>query len=218
MRPIETLLSLTNLLTFFGLAIPQPDALFWMRYLAPIALLIAIAQALVEGPRWQMFPAYALTGLFFLVWLLRNTVLTGGPIGQILNNRLVVGLGVIGLAVSVALPIILPVFRFSHPNGPYEIGTLTYHWVDADRPEVFTADPNDRRALMVQIWYPAKADPSSPRAPYVQNADALTPALAQLGHLPAFTFEQLKYVTTNAVSSAPVADDKPNYPVLIFLE
>src|SRR3712207_8946700 len=27
-------------------------------------------------------------------------------------------------------------FRFPHPSGPYEIGTLTYHWVDADRPEV----------------------------------------------------------------------------------
>jgi hypothetical protein len=44
------------------------------------------------------------------------------------------------------------VFHFSHPTGPYQIDTLTYHWVDADRLEVFIADPTDRRELMVQIW------------------------------------------------------------------
>ena len=73
MRPIEALLSLTNLLTFCVVAIPLPHVVRWMRYWVPIALLIAGAQVLVEGPRWQMIPAYALTGLFFLVWLLRNT-------------------------------------------------------------------------------------------------------------------------------------------------
>ena len=33
-----------------------------------------------------------------------------------------------------------------------------------------------------------------------------------------FSFGHLKYVTTNAIPSIPVADDKPDYPVLIFLE
>jgi predicted dienelactone hydrolase len=56
------------------------------------------------------------------------------------------------LAVSIVLPIVIPVFHFSHPTGPYQIDTLTYHWVDADRLEVFIADPTDRRELMVQIW------------------------------------------------------------------
>ncbi|MGB3786915.1 MAG: hypothetical protein WA949_02820, partial [Phormidesmis sp.] len=75
-------------------------------------------------------------------------------------NRLVVGLaiglGILGLTVSVVLPIALPVFRFPYPSGSYKIGTLTYHWVDTNRPEVFSTDPNARRELMVQIWYPAK--------------------------------------------------------------
>src|SRR5215212_1514839 len=131
MRPLETLLSLANLLAFLVLAVPLPRVVPWMRHLAPIALAIAVAQVLVEGPRWQMLPAYAL--------------------------------GALGLAISLVLPIMLPVFRFPHPSGPYEIGTLTYHWVDTDRPEVFTADPDDHRELMVQIWYPAEEDPSSPR-------------------------------------------------------
>ena len=36
-------------------------------------------------------------------------------------------LGMLALAAAIALPIVLPVFRFPHPSGPYGIGTLTYH-------------------------------------------------------------------------------------------
>jgi Platelet-activating factor acetylhydrolase, isoform II len=226
MRPLETLLSLANLLTFFVLAVPLPRVVPWMHHSAPIALAIAVAQVLVEGPRWQMVPAYALAGLFFLIWLLQTIAPVGGPAEKGRTNRLAVGLavglGVLGLAISIVLPIMLPVFRFPHPSGPYEIGTLTYHWVDADRPEVFTADPDDRRELMVQIWYPAEEDPSSPRAPYIQDAAAVTSAFARLFDVPEFLLGNLKYVTTNAIPSAPVAapmaDDEPGYPVLIYLE
>jgi hypothetical protein len=168
MRPIETLLILANLLTFIALVAPLPRAVLWFCYSALVALLIAGTRALVEGPRWQKAPAYALAGLFFLVWLLQTIAPAAAPAGQGWTSRpasgLAIGLGVLGLAVSIVLPIILPVFRFPPPTGPYGIGTLTYHWVDADRPEIFTADPGNRRELMVQIWYPAEKDPSSPRA------------------------------------------------------
>jgi Platelet-activating factor acetylhydrolase, isoform II len=211
-------LFLANLLTFFVLTVSMPRAMFWMRYAAPVALLIAVLQALVEGSRWQMFPAYALSGLFFLVWLLQNFLPSSGTVGQSLTYWLAALLGVFGLVVSVVLPIILPVFRFTQPSGTYPIGTLTYHWLDADRQEIFSTDPKTRRELMVQIWYPAKDTASTSRAPYLQDADAISMALARLKHLPEFFLSQFKYVTTNAIASAPVADDKPNYPVLIFLE
>ena len=135
-----------------------------------------------------------------------------------LTHRLVVGLGALGLAAFIVLRMALPVFRFPQPSGPYPIGTLTYHWVDANRPEIFSVDPNTRRELMVQIWYPATGDSSAPRAPYMQEADVVTAAFAQIHHFPAFLFGQFKYVTTNALASAPVADGEPRYPVLLFLE
>jgi len=50
-----------------------------MRHVVPIALLTAFAQALTEGPRWQMVPAYALTALFFLYWLVQNSMQAGPP-------------------------------------------------------------------------------------------------------------------------------------------
>jgi hypothetical protein len=114
-----------------------------------------------------------------------------------------------------ALAYHVPVFRFPHPTGHHGIGTVTYHWVDANRPEAFTADPDDRRELMVQLWYPATPDPAAPRAPYVRDADALAPALTPLQEL---TPQHLNDVTTNAIEAAPVADDQPSYPVLLFLE
>jgi hypothetical protein len=107
------------------------------------------------------------------------------------------------------------VFSLPHPRGPYQIGTLTYDWVDAARPEIFTADPHDRRELMVQIWYPARASKSAKRAPYIADGYALAP-LARLMHLPGFVFQHLKYVKTNAMPAAPMAPGAVSYPVLVF--
>jgi len=111
----------------------------------------------------------------------------------------------------------IPEFHFPHPSGPYQIGTVTYHWVDADRPEIF-ASPDARRELMVQIWYPAEGDPSTPRAPYIQDADVVTPEMERLFHLPDSSLAHLQQITTNAIPAAAVAADEPSYPALIFLE
>jgi hypothetical protein len=230
MRPLELSLVLVNLLTLGVLAVPQLHAVRWTGYMAFIAVLIASAQLIVEGPRWQMVPADVLTGLFFLVWLLQSTALAGRPVNR-LAAGVAIGLGTLTLVISAALPIVSPVFRFPRPSGPYAIGTVTYHWVDAARPEIFTADPNDHRELMVQVWYPAQANLSAPRAPYVRDVGALAPGLARLAQqnaerlfpgfsfrVPSFPFTHLKYITTNAIPSAPVVQDESSYPVLIFME
>ena len=126
-------------------------------------------------------------------------------------------LGALGIFLSVLLPLALPVFSFPTPTGPYSIGTVTYHWVDTSRPELFTTNPNDQRELMAQVWYPAQNVPSAPRAPYIMEAEQVTPALGRVVGLPQFLFMHFKYVTTNAVTAAPVAEDQARYPVLIFL-
>ncbi len=222
MRPFETLVLLANLLTFFALALPLPRSLCLLKPLAAIALLVAVAQVLTEGWRWQMVPAYVLTGLFFLAWLLRSIAPAAWATGWKWTSQLacgiMIGFGMLGLAASIALPIVFPVFRFPLPGGPYGIGTVTHHWVDAHRPEIFGTAPRSRRGLIVQLWYPARERPSAPRSAYMPDADAVTAAFARLHHKPQFMFGHFKYITTNAVSSAPVALDQPRYPVLLFLE
>ena len=176
-------------------------------------------QVLLEGARWQMIPSYALLAVFFMIWLSGVFVARRMHIGRLVAG-LGVGLETFVLAVSIALPIALPVFRFPKPTGPYAVGSVTYHWVDTGRPELFTLDSTDRRELVAQVWYPARKESSAPRVPcripYMEDADATTTAMARIVHLPSFLFAHFKYVTTNAVDHAPAADDQSSYPVLIF--
>ena len=228
MRTWESLLLLADLLAFLVLSIRQMRGRLWMRnspaiaLVALVALVVAAAQWLAEGPRWQMLPAYALTVLLLLAGLLQNSAPMGGLNGckppQSTVAAVAITLGALGLAIAAALPMMVPVFRFAHPCGPFAIGTLTYHWVDASRAEAFAANPNERRQLMVQVWYPAQANPSAQRAAYMANAGTVTAAFARMQDKPAFLFGHFKYVTTNALSSAAAAADQHRYPVLLFLE
>ena len=216
MKILEIILSLANFVTFLTLVIPRFRAIRWTYYAAPTALLVGALQMVVEGTPWQMIPAYILTIILFLIWLL-GILIPGGIHVKRVVAFLGAGVGLLMLVISVALPIILPVFQFPKPTGPHAIGTLTYHWVDMSRPELFTEDPNDHRELMAQVWYPAENKPSSPRAPYIQDADSVTSSIGRLLNLPEFIFSHFKYVTTNAVASAPITYDKSSYPVLIYL-
>lgn len=216
MRPLETLLLVANVLAFCVSAVRLPHAVRWARNMPVIIPPMALAQLWVEGARWQMFPAYALSVLFFAGWTIRSIAPKDRFVGRMRVHLLAVLLSVIGLTIAIALPTLIPVFHLPHPSGPYGIGTLTYHWVDENRRDVFSGDLNARRELMVQIWYPAKEDRSSPHAPYVQNPEALA-STARLLHLPKFFFAHLKHVASNAIPGAPAADEEPNYPVLIFL-
>lgn len=221
MRVFEILLVVANLLTFVVFAMPRLRAIHWTGYVVLITLVLAVAQILVEGSRWQMIPAYMLTGLFLLIWMWQSFVPADGSVKRILTNRFVSGivivLCIISMGLSAALPIVLPVFQFPRPSGPYQIGTLTYHWMDSSRHEIFSTDPRAHRELMAQIWYPVKGDTSHVRAPYVQDASALSSGLARDFHMPGFTFDYFQDVTTHAIPSAPIAEGKPSYPVLIFL-
>lgn len=218
MRAVEALLLFANLLTFVILSVRPPRRARWLRLSAFIALTTAFAHALVEGPRWQMLPAYALTTTFLVIAIRSVDASTGVATGWSAASRIAVGFGALGLTLAVALPVMLPVFRFAHPTGRYAIGTLAYHWIDAGRSELFSQDSDRPRQLMVQVWYPAKASPSAPRAAYLADAGAVMASFARLQGMPAFFFAHFRYVTTHAVAAAPAAGDQSSYPVLLFLE
>ena len=219
MRPFEALLLLANLATFFPLAFARLHGGRITCFLSFTAFLATSAQVLLEGARWQMVPAYAVAFSLLLISLL--PIIKGATndgahrLPRRLGRRVGVTIGVVALVFTCLLPLAFPVFRFSVPTGPYAIGTLTYHWIDAGRAEIFTADPNDRRELMVQIWYPARSNPSAPRARYLQDGSVLAP-VARLLHLPGWIFTHLKYAMTNAMPASPMADGADAFPVLIF--
>ncbi len=220
MRLFEALLILSVALTFLLGLIPQLRVTRSVGWSAGVAILLAITQNVVEGSRWQLAPTYGLLGSLCLLWISRRLGPTGGTKSKMALRHMFAGpaalLGVATMAVSVALPLVLPVFAFPRPIGAYAIGTVTYHWTDASRLEVFDKSPHASRELTVQIWYPA--DRRTTPAPYVDDAATLSAALGRLHGVPTFMFDHLRYVTTNADLAVPVSAKQPSYPVLIFLE
>ncbi|MCM4085178.1 alpha/beta hydrolase family protein [Paractinoplanes hotanensis] len=220
MRPFEAMLSVANLIGCLVIALPRLRRHRRAGYLVAVPVIVGSVQILAEGVRWQAVPAYALALVLPGAWFLRR--LMAGRLnlrGWIARTATIAGMAgcAIVLVVSVALPVAVPVFHFPVPTGHYGIGTVTYHWVDQSRPEVFTADPDDHRELMAQVWYPANPTPGAGRAPYIADADAVTSASARLAGLPPMLFSHFRYITTNAVAAAPVAEDQDRYPVLVFL-
>jgi hypothetical protein len=222
MRQFEVLLVVCDFLALLAIVFIPSRRLTWKR-ISFIFLMLATGMHLVfEGARWQLTPAYVLTFLLPAIYLPMERLRPNSA--NVLNPRYRIArlfIGVIGglaLVSATCLSVLFPVFRFELPSGRYEIGTTTYHWVDDSRSEVFSSDPKTRRELMVQIWYPAKQGAAFLQANYVDEADALSKAQAELHGWPNFVLEHLKYIKSNARVVPPVAEDHPNFPVLIFLE
>src|SRR5215475_12845114 len=94
-------------------------------------------------------------------------------------------------------------------TGKYSVGRASFYWVDASRDEPLTKNPNDRRELMVTLWYPAEAASGSP-APYIDNLDkfarVIDPALIKIA----------RSVRSYARAEAKLSSAESRYPVLIF--
>jgi len=41
------------------------------------------------------------------------------------------------------------------PSGGRSVGRASLHWVDPKRPEVATEAADDKREILVHVWYPA---------------------------------------------------------------
>lgn len=211
MRPLETVLIAAELIAFLALVVT-----FVARRLVLFAVgasaATAVAQIVLEGFRWQMVPGYAMAAALLLaVWLVRRSGKTSThPVWRIASALV----GSVALACAATLPIVLPVFHFPVPTGPYGIGTLTYHWIDSERAEMFTDNPDDRRELMVQVWYPRRQERTSARGFLCKRYGFLwrhrARRLAELVLRPSWLCDH------SCPRLGPAAGGKPRIPVLIF--
>jgi predicted dienelactone hydrolase len=109
------------------------------------------------------------------------------------------------------------------PQGPYQVGSEVFRWTDARRPEILTAETDDRRQVVAQAWYPADAAPGRTTAQW-PAAGAPVPYFEAQGQLPAyldpypsFVFRSFNQVDTHAGASTPASTARPTWPVLVFL-
>ena len=201
MRPLE--FGIPILLTIY-LLFPHPRPLI-VRILPAGALLLTLIHFSIEGYRWQMIPVYLLT--LVLVLLSLNTSRDIKPIASYLTCILV--------AVSIALPILLPVPSIPAPSGPYQVGTRIYELTDPARKEIYSGKDEPRR-FMIQVWYPSEVNSSDQRATWMANAEIFAPAIATYIDMPSFFLDHLALVKMPAYKESKVAPSNAGYPLILF--
>ncbi|MFF4364651.1 alpha/beta hydrolase family protein [Streptomyces sp. NPDC001594] len=189
------------------------------------ALLVPSALVLgLTGVRWQLLPVLAGAGCalpFACAPLLRRR--TGGPTWRarwwlaLPGSAACLGLIAAGPVAAWAFPV--PVFP--EPTGDFAVGTRVVQWTDPRRPETFTADADDRRTVVVQLWYPARKSPDGVRrAQYLgrtaEEARTVSESLARGVGLPGFLIDGVPRARSRAVFDAPVADGGGRFPVVLF--
>ncbi len=177
----------------------------WLSVVLTTLVLATLVHLALEGFRWQMVPAYA--GVAFV--LMGRTV----HARDWLANTLVATAGV-SAVVSLAASIAFPVFTLPDPSGPYPIGTAVHHLVDPTRAEDFSSAHDDRRELMLRIWYPSTA-PTGRAEPYWRDGAVRSRAVTSMTPLPWFTFTHLGRTTTHSFADAAI-DATNRYPVVIY--
>ena len=212
MRPFEIIIPI--LLAVY-LIWPHPRPL-WVRFAPAFALLATLLHFVFEGYRWQMIPLYVLAPIFALSSLIKITKADWLYPSSNLTLRLVQG-GALGLlAVSTAVPVLLPIPKIPTPSGPLAIGTVLYEFTDTSRTELYSENEKEPRKFMIQAWYPATIQESNQRAPWMTNAEIFAPAIATYINLPSYFLDHLALVDIPAFKEAQVAQTDEGYPVIVF--
>lgn len=101
--------------------------------------------------------------------------------------------------------------KLPKPTGSFAVGTVIYNWTDSSRDDIVSENPNDKRQLIVQIWYPAESRKDAALAPYMPEMSVLRTAFKQ-GAV------QLQQIGTNSALKPNLPQTKNKYPVIIFSE
>jgi len=200
MRPLEIVIPLLLALYLLWQA-PRPQII---RFMPALALVLTLAHFTLEGTRWQMIPIYMLTIILTILLIFKFDI---KPIASILTLTL--------LAVSTALPALLPVPKIAAPGGPFEVGTTTYEFIDTARKELYSGKDQPRR-FMVQVWYPAEVTSSAKHAQWMSEPKIYAPAIANFLSLPAFFLDHLALSISPAYLDVPLAKTNTPYPVILF--
>ena len=119
------------------------------------------------------------------------------------------------LGHSVIIPKLIPLSDLPTPSGIHNVGTKIFEWSDESRDEWFTEEKNDKRRIVVQVWYPSE-DTNSDPLPYLVSADQWLPALSNVLELPQFLFDHLRNIVTHSVLNAPMNKKIKNSPLVLF--
>lgn len=181
---------------------------------AAMSLMSAIA---IAGWRWQaLMPCLAMM-LVAAVLAVSCRPAIGALARRSRALRLLgAGLLLVVLAIGGAIHWFFPLMSLPGPGGPFAVGGMRMRLVDPSRYEVHTAQPFDRRALMVQIWYPAVPALNARPQPLIDRIDLLRDAVNGEAWPVGWLLDDLGRIATHTVPGAPVAKASAPYPVVAF--
>ena len=195
---------------------------WWLRRLPGRAVLLAgLAGATVILGLWGMIDdrwqdgAAVVAGLVFLLVLGVNRLRKAPP----REGRPYISGTLFALLALVALIAILlfPVSPLPKPSGRHPVGVRTFEVVDASRPGLLAAKPEELRRLLVRVWYPAGSVTGMTPSRYFseKEADHTARTLGELVGFPPF-FTYLKHVRTNSYEGAPLLSGASRLPVVFY--
>lgn len=161
-----------------------------------VAGLLAAWHMIAEGPHFQLLPAYLVLCLLIVMeaFPARRTRFT---------VSMSAGIGLVLCFAAAVLSYLIPMFSLPKPTGPYAVGTTTLYLTDTNRHEESSDDPNAKRQLVVQVWYPA-APSQNHLAAYRRWAEGKIQNSYQ------------SVLWTNSRTDAPVSTEGAPFPILLF--
>lgn len=141
-----------------------------------------------------------------------------------LHHRVGRMLAVIGSLFLTALAALglwsLPRVTFPETTGPAQVGTTRFEWTDGSRGEPATPNPNDRRTVVVQAWYPADPRPDDHRALYLgrtsEEARQTADGIAATYGVPSLLLHEAAVARTRAFLDAPPERNGQRWPIVLF--
>jgi dienelactone hydrolase len=185
--------------------------------LAFLPAVAVTAHMVIEKYRWQMIPLYVFAAILLIIGIFNLLHPAPAPRAALTLGALLLRLipPLILLAVTVTLPILLPVPSVPAPDGPYKVGTATYVLTDDSRKELYSGKDEPRK-FMIQVWYPATPAPGSTPALWLDGAEQVAPAIADYLNLPHFFLDHIALTHSSSYLNAPADRSGAPYPVLIF--
>jgi dienelactone hydrolase len=101
------------------------------------------------------------------------------------------------------------------PTGEYAVGRERLFLMDEERLEEHTANPSDRRELVVHVWYPARSG-TGQKGSYLPDLDIIADGLKASGELSGWQVAGLKFVRDNVLKDAPLSPSHASFPVVLF--
>ena len=195
MRLLELILTLTLAACSIRLAgLGRAASTPWIHGMQLLVAVILALQLLVEGWRWQMFPAY------MAALVLAGTPSLLGLSGLTLFWSAAASVALLSLSLMSCL--LLPFVAPQPPHGPFAVGVTTIA-VSVSRPP--DVGPDELKAApLVRLWYPAEAPAPWPRFQMLVR-QRISDRLRALPIAP-------------AAPDAPVVRNATKFPVVMYFD